>query len=145
MLSIEAWRFQLDATSALRAFTPRQHQTGTPAPQRTGCLPSSPSSSACRPKPILSRFPAGGVPPLPAVLTAIDTLSSTGAVEHIPLLRSLSDQETILVSMAADVAIAHIEGTHQNVAESDFKLEDALADLVAAELAEESLPEESGP
>ena len=94
---------------------------------------------------LLSRFPAGGVPALPVVLTAINTLSNTRSAEHIPLLRSLSDQESILVSMAADVAIAQIEGTHQDVAESDFKLEDALADLIAAELTEEHLPEESGP
>lgn len=57
---------------------------------------------------LLSRFPAGGVPALPTVMAAIDTLSESGQGDHLPLLRSLVAHETGPVGRAASHAVAHI-------------------------------------
>jgi len=59
---------------------------------------------------LLSRFPAGAVPAVPAVMAAIDTLSDSGRSEHLPLLRSLVAQEAGPVVRAASRAVAHITG-----------------------------------
>ena len=61
---------------------------------------------------LLSRFPAGEVPALPSVMSAIATLSNSGKDEHLPLLRALVSDESGQVARAASLAVASITGEH---------------------------------
>jgi hypothetical protein len=60
---------------------------------------------------MLSRFPAGAVPEVPAVMEAIEALSRTGRDEHLPLLQSLVLHERSMVGLAAMRAMARISGS----------------------------------
>lgn len=57
---------------------------------------------------LLSRFPSGGVPEVPAVLQAIKDIGDAGRDEDLPLLASLIEQESTKIGNAATLAAARI-------------------------------------
>ena len=57
---------------------------------------------------LLSRFPAGAVPAVPAVISAIETLGATGKHEHTALLEALQRDEVDGVAHAAKHALRSI-------------------------------------
>ena len=54
---------------------------------------------------LLSRFPAGSIPAVPAVMSAIETLGATGKTEHTALLEALQKDEAASVADAAKHAL----------------------------------------
>ncbi len=63
--------------------------------------------AAAPPAVLLSRFPAGEVPPSDEVLEAIAELSTSGSTADLPLLRSLTEHESGEVQAAAFVVLEH--------------------------------------
>lgn len=83
-------------------------------------------ASAAVPAPVLlSRFPAGAVPPTEAVFQAIAELADDPAPDALPLLRSLARHEQGEVAEAArtalDTALTHQEWQDQAAARADFR------------------------
>ena len=58
---------------------------------------------------LLSRFPAGAVPAVPVVISAIETLGATGKREHTALLEALQRDEVEGVAHAAQHALQSID------------------------------------
>ena len=61
---------------------------------------------------LLSRFPAGFVPQMPAVLDAVDSLAESARTDELSLLVSLATHETGAVRSCALSAIAQIRARH---------------------------------